>query len=136
MVVAPTVIDKGEARAARASLRDVDSEPGPPLGRGVDGAAWARTSNLEPESGTNRVPRCASSRKRLDENHGKPKPQEFFLALLVTSDGDHRQLRCRQSDAPHYPLFLLLARTGLRPGEAYELQWTDLAPARSAWNAR
>lgn len=31
-----------------------------------------------------------------------------------------------QSDTRHYPLFLLRARTGLRPGEAYALQWGDL----------
>ena len=31
-----------------------------------------------------------------------------------------------QQDARHYPLFLLLARTGLRPGEAFALQWGDL----------
>jgi integrase len=35
-------------------------------------------------------------------------------------------LEAAQADARHYPLFLLLARTGLRPGEAYALQWGDL----------
>ncbi len=43
---------------------------------------------------------------------------------------DHRQLAAflaaAQADSRHYPLFLLLARTGLRPGEAYALQWGDL----------
>jgi len=43
---------------------------------------------------------------------------------------DHRQvaafLAAAQVDPRHYPLFLLLARTGLRPGEAYALQWADL----------
>jgi len=31
-----------------------------------------------------------------------------------------------QQDARHYPLFLLLARTGLRPAEAFGLHWDDL----------
>ena len=43
---------------------------------------------------------------------------------------DHGQLAAflaaAQADSRHYPLFLLLARTGLRPGEAYALQWGDL----------
>ena len=43
-------------------------------------------------------------------NHGQ-------LAALLTA---------AQADSRHYPLFLLLARTGLRPGEAYALQWGDL----------
>ena len=43
-------------------------------------------------------------------NHGQ------LAAFLATA----------QADSRHYPLFLLLARTGLRPGEAYALQWGDL----------
>src|SRR5262249_40384242 len=35
-------------------------------------------------------------------------------------------LSAAKQDARHYPLFLLLARTGLRPGEAFGLQWGDL----------
>ena len=35
-------------------------------------------------------------------------------------------LAAAEQDARHYPLFLLLARTGLRPGEAFALQWGDL----------
>jgi integrase len=35
-------------------------------------------------------------------------------------------LAAAESDSRHYALFLLLARTGMRPGEAYGLQWGDL----------
>jgi integrase len=46
-------------------------------------------------------------------------------------------LAAAEPDARHSPLFLLLARTGLRPGEAFGLQWGDLdfrARARCAWS--
>jgi len=32
----------------------------------------------------------------------------------------------REKDPEYFPLFLLLARTGLRPGEAFALEWADL----------
>src|SRR5215831_10940753 len=46
-------------------------------------------------------------------------------------------LAAAEQDARHYPLFLLLARTGLRPGEAFALQLGDLDSARAscAWSA-
>jgi integrase len=31
-----------------------------------------------------------------------------------------------KGDAEYYPLFMLLARTGIRPGEAFALKWTDI----------
>src|SRR5262249_41252060 len=47
-------------------------------------------------------------------------------------------LTAAQTDARHYPLFLLLARTGLRPGEAYALQGVTSTSAheRCAWRRR
>jgi integrase len=35
-------------------------------------------------------------------------------------------LAAGQQDADYYPLFLTLARAGLRPGEAFALKWSDL----------
>lgn len=35
-------------------------------------------------------------------------------------------LKTAEADAEAYPLFLLLARAGLRPGEAFALKWSDL----------
>jgi len=35
-------------------------------------------------------------------------------------------LAAAEQDACHYPLFLLLARTGPRPGKVFALQWGDL----------
>jgi integrase len=64
-----------------------------------------------------------SRRRRPDsisdaERRRKIRPMEQGqLSAFLTS---------AQTDARHYPLFLLLARTGLRPGEAYALQWGDL----------
>jgi len=46
----------------------------------------------------------------------RPMSQEQLSAFLVAAE----------QDARHYPIFLLLARTGLRPGEAFGLQWGDL----------
>ena len=46
----------------------------------------------------------------------RPMSQDELSALLAAA----------KQDARHYPLFLLLARTGLRPGEAFALQWGDL----------
>src|ERR1019366_1859502 len=36
----------------------------------------------------------------------------------------------REKDPEYFPLFLLLARTGLRPGEAFALEWADLDLAK------
>jgi integrase len=46
----------------------------------------------------------------------RPMSPEELSALLAAA----------REDARHYPLFLLLARTGLRPGKAFGLQWGDL----------
>ena len=64
-----------------------------------------------------------SRRRRPDsishaERHKKIRPMSHgqLAAFLAAAQADPR----------HYPLFLLLARAGLRPGEAYALQWGDL----------
>jgi len=47
----------------------------------------------------------------------RPLEEDELARLLNTA---------RERDPEYFPLFLLLARTGLRPGEAFALEWADL----------
>lgn len=65
-------------------------------------------------------PALSVSRRRRDraasaDRHLSPLSEVETDRLLAAAHG-----------TPEYPLFLLLARTGLRPGEGYALEWPDI----------
>jgi integrase len=49
-----------------------------------------------------------------------------FIRPFETEELDRVLAVAREKDAEYFPLYLLLARAGLRPGEALALQWGDL----------
>jgi integrase len=64
------------------------------------------------------------SRRRHPDSISQAERQRRIRPMSASEVGAF--LLAAETDARHYPLFLLLARTGLRPGEAYALQWPDL----------
>jgi integrase len=72
-------------------------------------------------------PAAVPSRRRGKKGNGAVSAAERQKAIRPFSDAELSKIleAARQHDAEHYPLFLLLARTGMRPGEASALQWTD-----------
>jgi integrase len=64
------------------------------------------------------------SRRRRPDSIGQAERQQKIRPMSAAQLAAF--LGAAQVDARHFPLFLLLARTGLRPGEAYALQWGDL----------
>jgi integrase len=65
-------------------------------------------------------PALAVSRRRSAK---APQPDKTFRPL---SEEELARFLSAASGTPEYPLFLLLARTGLRPGEAFALDWADV----------
>jgi integrase len=65
-------------------------------------------------------PAQAASRRRAGK---AAQPDKAFAPF---SEHNLEAFLCGAQSDPEYPLFLLLARTGLRPGEAYALQWADI----------
>jgi integrase len=57
---------------------------------------------------------------------GKKKAAQIVLRPLEEDELARLLETARESDPEYFPLFLLLARTGLRPGEAFALEWSDL----------
>jgi integrase len=72
-------------------------------------------------------PAAVPSRRRGKKGNGAVSAAERQKAIRPFSDLELTKVlkTARDQDAEHYPLFLLLARTGMRPGEAAALQWTD-----------
>jgi integrase len=66
-------------------------------------------------------PAALPSRRR-----GKGKATQLVLRPLEEDELTKMLKTAREKDPEYFPLFLLLARTGLRPGEAFALEWTDL----------
>ena len=67
-------------------------------------------------------PATLPARKR-----GKKKAVQAMVLRPLEEDELARLLNtAREKDPEYFPLFLLLARTGLRPGEAFALEWADL----------
>jgi len=66
-------------------------------------------------------PATLPSRKR-----GKRKAAQVVLRPLEEDELAKMLKTARQKDPEYFPLFLLLARAGLRPGEAFALEWADL----------
>ncbi len=66
-------------------------------------------------------PAALPSRRR-----GKGKAAQIVLRPLEEDELAKTLKTAREKDPEYFPLFLLLARTGLRPGEAFALEWTDL----------
>jgi integrase len=73
-------------------------------------------------------PAAVPSRRRGRKDNGSVSAAERQKAIRPFSDGELAKVlgAAREDDAEHHPLFLLLARTGMRPGESFALQWTDL----------
>lgn len=65
-------------------------------------------------------PALSASRRRADKSARGDKLIAPFGELEL------EQFLVVAAETPEYPLFLLLARTGLRPGEAYALEWPDI----------
>jgi integrase len=63
----------------------------------------------------------ASFSRRRGHQAGQPDK-----ALAPFPENDLERFLAVAADTSEYPLFLLLARTGLRPGEGYALEWTDI----------
>jgi integrase len=57
---------------------------------------------------------------------GKKKAAQVVLRPLEEDELAQLLQSARENDPEYFPLFLLLARTGLRPGEAFALEWADL----------
>jgi integrase len=57
---------------------------------------------------------------------GKRKAAQVALRPLEEDELARLLQSARENDPEYFPLFLLLARTGLRPGEAFALEWADL----------
>jgi integrase len=72
-------------------------------------------------------PAAVPSRRRGKKGNGAVSAAERQKAIRPFSDSELTKVlkTAREQDAEHYPLFILLARTGMRPGEAAALQWTD-----------
>jgi integrase len=63
------------------------------------------------------LPRRAKALGRSPNAGIRPLSESELVMLLLTA---------QKEDPVYYPLFLLLARAGLRPGEARALKWTDV----------
>lgn len=63
------------------------------------------------------LPRRAKALGRSPNAGIRPLSESELVAFLLTA---------QKQDPVYYPLFLLLARAGLRPGEARALKWTDV----------
>jgi len=59
-------------------------------------------------------------------NHNMPKIRRGMPVLRDNSAGTIKKGEQTNRFSQHYPLFLLLARTGLRIGEAVALKWEDI----------
>jgi integrase len=72
-------------------------------------------------------PAAVPSRRRGKKGNGAVSAAERQKAIRPFSDPELEKVlkTAREQDAEHFPLFILLARTGMRPGEAAALQWTD-----------
>jgi integrase len=72
-------------------------------------------------------PAAVPSRRRGKKGNGGVSAAERQKAIRPFSDAESTKVlkTAREQDAEHYPLFLLLGRTGMRPGEAFALQWPD-----------
>jgi integrase len=72
-------------------------------------------------------PAAVPSRRRGKKGSGVVSATERQKAIRPFSDPELEKIlkTALELDAEHYPLFILLARTGMRPGEAAALQWTD-----------
>jgi integrase len=57
---------------------------------------------------------------------GKKKAAQVVLRPLEEDELARLLQSARENDQEYFPLFLLLSRTGLRPGEAFALEWADL----------
>src|SRR5260370_16484022 len=57
---------------------------------------------------------------------GKKKAAQVVLRPLEEDELARLLQSVSENDPEYFPLFLLLSRTGLRPGEAFALEWADL----------
>src|SRR5215469_14860572 len=73
-------------------------------------------------------PAAIPSRRRGRKGDGTMSAADRQKAIRPFSDRELAQLleAASKHDPEYHPLFLLLARTGMRPGEAFALLWTDL----------
>lgn len=100
-------INEGYAKSTVNNLRAVISDV---LNESVD-------AGIIPANPTHRLGRIG----KKEDNNGKINPLEKDeLTNLLNTVGTDKDL------SNHYPLFLLLARTGLRIGEALALKWGDI----------
>jgi integrase len=72
-------------------------------------------------------PAAVPSRRRGRKNNGTLSAADRHKAIRPLSDAELARVleAARRHDPACYPLFLLLARTGARPGEAFALRWAD-----------
>jgi integrase len=72
-------------------------------------------------------PASVPSRRRGRKGNGSMSAAERQKAIRPFTDEELARVleAARQHDSTCYPLFLLLARTGARPGEAFALKWPD-----------
>src|SRR5208282_4428549 len=72
-------------------------------------------------------PAAVPSRRRGKKGNGAVSAAERQKAIRPFSDPELAKVlkTAHEQDAEHYPLFMLQSRTGMRPGEAAALQWTD-----------
>jgi len=72
-------------------------------------------------------PAAVPSRRRGKKGNGTVSGAERQRAIRPFSDPELAKVlkTAHEQDAEHYPLFMLQSRTGMRPGEAAALQWTD-----------
>ena len=73
-------------------------------------------------------PAAIPSRRRGKKGDGTMSAGDRQKAIRPSSDHELAKVleAASEHDPEYHPLFLLLARTGMRPGEAFALQWTDL----------
>ena len=73
-------------------------------------------------------PASLPSRRRGQKSVGTVTAAERQKAIRPFTDEELRKILevAEKREAAYRPIFLLLARTGMRPGEAFALQWPDL----------